>query len=134
MGYIVYDGEQLEFKVEDRLLAHLQIVIVNKFRAGESFVFSWKEPIETGDGRSTVWLAPTVGLRFKFAGSRAIDINPTWLDVLYASAASGRGLRPEPEPELDPSTALPGSSGAQVDWASDRPEPPRTRRARPPVG
>jgi hypothetical protein len=29
MGYIVYDGDVLEFKVEDRLLAHLQIVIVN---------------------------------------------------------------------------------------------------------
>ncbi|GAA0964619.1 hypothetical protein FFA01_23450 [Frigoribacterium faeni] len=50
MGYIVYDGEILEFKVEDGLLAHLQIVIVNKFRKNESFMFSWKEPIETGDG------------------------------------------------------------------------------------
>ena len=53
MGYIVYDGDVLEFKVEDRLLAHLQIVIVNKFRQNESFMFSWKEPIETGDGRPT---------------------------------------------------------------------------------
>ena len=134
MGYLTYDGGTAEVQLDDRVLAHLQIVIITKIRRQESFVFSWKEPIETGDGRSTVWLAPTVGLRFKFAGSRAIDINPTWLDVLYASAASGRGLRPEPEPELDPSTALPGSSGAQVDWASDRPGPPRTRRARPPVG
>jgi hypothetical protein len=134
MGYIVYDGELLEFKVEDRLLAHLQIVIVNKFRQGESFMFSWKEPIETGDGRSTVWFSPHIGLRFKFAGSRTVEINPTWLAVLYAAAASGRGLRPEPEPEQDPTTTLPGSSGAQVDWAADRAEPPRTRRARPPVG
>ncbi|MDY0947153.1 ATP-dependent DNA ligase [Frigoribacterium sp. CFBP9039] len=134
MGYIVYDGEILEFKVEDRLLAHLQIVIVNKFRKNESFMFSWKEPIETGDGRSTVWLSPNIGLRFKFAGSRTIEINPTWLAALYASAASGRGLYPEAEPAHDPGTHLPGVTGDHVDWASDRPEPPKTRAARPPVG
>jgi len=134
MGYIVYAGEILEFKVEDRLLAHLQIVIVNKFRQNESFVFSWREPIETGDGRSSIWLSPQIGLRFKFAGSRSIEINPTWLAALYASAASGRGLYPEPEPEHDPETDLPGATGGNVDWAADRPEPPRTRAARPPVG
>lgn len=132
MGYIVYDGDVLEFKVEDRLLAHLQIVIVNKFRQNESFMFSWKEPVETGDGRSTVWFSPNIGLRFKFAGSRTVEINPTWLAALYASAASGRGLYPEPEPDVDPLTDLPGVTGRHVDWANDRPEPPRSRAARPP--
>lgn len=132
MGYIVYDGDVLEFKVEDRLLAHLQIVIVNKFRQNESFMFSWKEPIETGDGRSTVWLSPQISLRFKFAGSRTVEINPTWLAALYASASSGRGLYPEAEPDHDPATHLPGVTGTHVDWATDRPEPSRTRAARPP--
>jgi hypothetical protein len=133
MGYIVYDGDVLEFKVEDRLLAHLQIVIVNKFRKGESFTFSWKEPNETGDGRSTVWLSPNIGLRFKFAGGRTVEINPTWLAALYATAASGRGLYPEPEPAADSGTTLPGTSGDHVDWATDRAEPPKTRAARPPM-
>jgi len=45
MGYIVYDGGVLDFTVEDRLLAHLQIVIINKIHQNESFMFSWKEPI-----------------------------------------------------------------------------------------
>lgn len=97
-----------------------------------AFMFSWKEPIETGDGRSTVWFSPNIGLRFKFAGSRTVDINPTWLAALYASAASGRGLYPEPEPDRDAATELPAMAGAHVDWAADRPESPKTRAARPP--
>ncbi|GAB2976670.1 DUF7882 family protein [Frigoribacterium salinisoli] len=134
MGYIVYDGEVLEFKVEDRLLAHLQIVIVNKFRRGESFLFSWHEPPETGDGRATVWMSPDIGLRFKFAGSRAPDINPTWLALLYEEASSGRGLHVVDEPARDPGTRLPGTSGAPVDWTVERADPPRRRAARPPGG
>jgi len=131
MGYIVYDGELLEFKVEDRVLAHLQIVIVNKFRRGESFLFSWHEPIETGDGRATVWMAPTVGLRFKFAGSRPPEINPTWLAALYDEAASGRGLHVVDEPARDASTSLPAGAADPVDWTQGRGEPVRRRAARP---
>lgn len=131
MGYIVYDGEVLEFKVEDRLLAHLQIVIVNKFRRNESFLFSWREPAETGDGRATVWLSPNIGLRFKFAGGRAPDINPTWLAALYEAADSGRGLYAVDEPRVDSATALPGTSGDAVDWGRERTPTARPRAARP---
>lgn len=131
MGYIVYDGDVLDFTVDDRLLAHLQIVIVNKFRQNESFMFSWKEPMETGDGRSSVWLSPSIGLPFKFAGSPTVEINPTWLASLYSNAASGRGFSAAPEPVNDPATALPGTTGDHVDWANDRAVPPKTRAARP---
>lgn len=134
MGYIVYDGDILEFKVEDRLLAHLQIVIVNKFRKNEPFVFSWREPAETGDGRSTVWLSPHIGLRFKFAGGRPPEINPSWLAALYAAADSGRGLYVMDEPEHDPATRLPGTAGDPVDWGKDRTPPVHPRIARPLAG
>ena len=40
MGALVYETMVIPF--EDRLLAHLQIVIVNKLRRGESFVMSWR--------------------------------------------------------------------------------------------
>lgn len=134
MGYIVYDGEVLEFKVEDRLLAHLQIVIVNKFRRNESFMFSWREPAETGDGRASVWLSPHIGLRFKFAGSRTPAINPTWLAALYAAADSGRGLYAFDEPLHNPNTHLPGTSGDAVDWGKNRTPPMHPRGARPLAG
>jgi hypothetical protein len=134
MGYIVYDGEVLEFKVEDRLLAHLQIVIVNKFRRNESFTFSWREPAETGDGRTTVWLSPAIGTRFKFAGGRSPEINPTWLAALYDLANSGRGLYAIDEPARDPGTSLPGNTGDAVDWGKDRTPPVHPRGARPRAG
>ena len=98
MGYLVYDGGTAEVQMEDRVLAHLQIVIISKLRRQESFAFSWKDPASSGDGRSTVWLHPMVSLRFKFSGSRPPSINPSWVSALTASANSGSGLHVLPEP------------------------------------
>ncbi len=98
MGYLTYDSVRLDLRVEDRVLAHLHIVIINKLRRGESFPFSWKDPTEVGDGRSSIWLYPTVPLHFKFSGSRQPQINKSWLEVLYRAAESGQGLRVLDEP------------------------------------
>lgn len=32
VGYLIYDGQTAEAQMEDRTLAHLQIVIINKLR------------------------------------------------------------------------------------------------------
>ncbi|MBD8611440.1 ATP-dependent DNA ligase [Frigoribacterium sp. CFBP 13729] len=98
MGYLIYDGNTAEIHMDDRTLAHLQIVIINKLRRQESFAFSWKEPASAGDGRSTIWLYPTVSLRFRFEGSRPPLVNQEWLTTLSAAANSGSGLQVLPEP------------------------------------
>lgn len=90
MGTLQYDGVLVEF--EDRLLAHLQIVIVQKIRRGESFLMSWRDAPETGDGHSAIWIHPAQNLYFKFAGSKVPAINQEWLDQLTLSANSPRGL------------------------------------------
>lgn len=90
MGNLVYDGSMIEF--DDRLLAHLQIVIVQKLRHGEGFPMSWLNSLSMGDGRSSIWLDPTIPLRFNFVGSRTPKINRDWLSVLTASASSSTGL------------------------------------------
>jgi hypothetical protein len=90
MGHLHYDGILIEF--EDRLLAHLQIVIVKKIQRGESFLISWRDSPEVGDGHSSIWVHPAQNLYFKFTGSREPSINPEWLDRLTASANSSRGL------------------------------------------
>jgi hypothetical protein len=77
---------------DDRLLAHLEIVIVQKIRRGESFLMSWRDAPETGDGHSAIWIHPTQNLYFKFAGGRNPAINQDWLDQLTLSANSARGL------------------------------------------
>ena len=90
MGTISCDGEVVEF--DDRLLAHLQIVIVQKFRANERFLLSWLDPLSQGDGRSAIWLAPENTVHFKFVGSRSPAIDRPWLDALTRSASAGTGL------------------------------------------
>lgn len=90
MGTLQYDGVLVEF--DDRLLAHLQIVIVQKIRRGESFLMSWRDAPDTGSGRSAIWIHPSQNLFFKFAGSRNPAINQEWLDQLALSANSPRGL------------------------------------------
>lgn len=90
MGSLQYDGVLIEF--EDRLLAHLQIVIAAKIRRGESFFMSWRDAAEVGDGHSCIWIHPTQNLYFKFNGSRFPQIDTDWVEALTASANSPRGL------------------------------------------
>lgn len=84
--------------VDDRLLAHLQIVIGNKLRCGEPFYFSWKEDQSVGGGRSSVGVHPGATLVFKFGGNKAPVINRTWLEAPMYTASSPAGLRIVPEP------------------------------------
>ena len=90
MGSLTYDSTVIEF--EDRLLLHLQIVIVNKLRRRESFAMSWRDAAEVGDGRSTIWLDPSIPLYFKFSGSRMPAVDRDWIELLADSAASSTGL------------------------------------------
>ena len=56
MGLLIHGGVEVEF--DDRTLAHLEIVIVTRFRRGESLVVSWLESPAVGSGRSAIWMTP----------------------------------------------------------------------------
>lgn len=90
MGTLTYAGIVVEF--DDRLLTHLQIVIMQKFRRGQSFAMSWIDDPQVGDGRSSLWLTPTSPAYFKFLGSRVPAVDQQWIDRLNQSADSTRGL------------------------------------------
>ncbi|MDJ0337515.1 ATP-dependent DNA ligase [Cryobacterium sp. PH31-O1] len=90
MGSLTYDRVVVEF--EDRMLAHLQLVIIQKLRRGESFLLSWRDAAVVGDGRSSAWLHPAIPLYFKFAGGHAPTINANWVAQLTRSANSSQGL------------------------------------------
>jgi hypothetical protein len=92
-------GDALVVDFDDRLLAHLQLVIGAKIRRGESFYFSWRDDPGVGDGRTSVWVHPAVPLSFKFYGSRMPGINRAWIDALTATANAPMGLQVVPEPE-----------------------------------
>lgn len=103
MGKFTYDRE-VRVDFEDRSLAHLQIVIGNKLRRGESFFFSWRVDASLGQGRSAVWLHPYAALTFTFTGSREPAINRDWIEALAATANSQRGLYVVREPTVQAAT------------------------------
>lgn len=100
MGFLVYGGTQ-EFEFEDRTLAHLKLAITMKLRRQESFLMSWNNPAERGGGRVSVWLTPNIPLTFRFAGSRAPQVNKNWLDVLNELSHTPRGLLVVSEQEAE---------------------------------
>jgi len=98
VGKFIYDSN-IKVDFEDRLLAHLQAVIMAKVRRGESFPFTWKDDISTGGGRTTVYIHPNVSLVFKYHGGRNPQLSSAWLHALTYNANSGRGLYVVPEPD-----------------------------------
>jgi hypothetical protein len=100
MGTFRYDTVMVE--MDDRLLAHLQLVIVRKVSRGESFLVSWRGGDSTGRGRTAVWIHPTQSLAFQFARDEDIEINQEWLDALMRSANTDRGLIVSREEDAPP--------------------------------
>lgn len=90
MGSLTYEGVATKF--EDRLLTHLQIVMVQRLRQDRSFLMSWINALEIGDGRTSIWVHPHAGIRFTFDGSRVPAIDEHWLEVLSSTADGPRGL------------------------------------------
>ncbi|MCK6066895.1 MULTISPECIES: ATP-dependent DNA ligase [Microbacterium] len=97
MGKLLFE-QQLRVDFEDRLLAHLQVVITAKLRRGESFVFSWRDDPSVGDGRTSIWVHPRSVIVYKYHGSRRPALNRAWLDALSYTANSPEGLYVVPEP------------------------------------
>ncbi|MBT2501679.1 ATP-dependent DNA ligase [Curtobacterium sp. ISL-83] len=97
MGKLVYDST-FTAEFDDRLLTHLQIVIATKLRRGESFMFSWRDDRDAGDGRTAIWLDRSLPLVFRYSGGRVPAINRAWVEALSMTAVSSGGLRIVPEP------------------------------------
>ncbi len=93
MGKLLYGSSGVEIGFDDRVLAHLQVVIGAKLRRGESFYFSWRDDPNVGDGRSTIWLSDSIPLYFKYSGGKMPSLNREWLEHLVASSNSGQGLQ-----------------------------------------
>lgn len=103
MGTLTYDSA-LSADFDDRTLAHLQIVVGAKLRRKEAFYFSWKDDTSIGDGRSVIWMHPTISLAFKFSSTHAPAINREWVDELMLLANSPAGLYLTAEPSVPSSS------------------------------
>ncbi|MET0726051.1 MAG: hypothetical protein ABWY36_06840 [Leifsonia sp.] len=96
MGSLFYDGDDFEF--DDRILAHLQLVISTKLRRRENFFLTWSQPLERGSGRHSIWIDNGVPIRFFYSGSRTPSINRDWVESLMLSAGRASGLLLGDEP------------------------------------
>jgi len=96
MGRFIYESSGNSVDIDDRILAHLRIVVMNKFRRSESFMFD----VEVGDGsgRRSFWMSPSVPVQFHFFGSRPARINCEWVEELMLVASGPHGLILVPEP------------------------------------
>ena len=101
MGKFIYNSSQREIEIDDRVLAHLRVAILNKLRRSESFAMTWEHGVENGSGRTTFWLHESIPLQFVFSGNRAPKLNRLWVEQLLLSANSTAGLQYVPEPDAD---------------------------------
>lgn len=99
MGQLVYGAHSDSVEIDDRVLAHLKVVMLTKLRRHEGFPFSFDYDARSGGGRTTLWISPTSSLQFRFDGSRQPAINKAWLDILMTSANGVDGLRLMSEPD-----------------------------------
>jgi len=91
MGKLVYGASVYE--LDDRLLAHLQVVVSTKLRRGENFFVSWRNPAARGSGRQALWIDNGMHLAFEYQGGSFPQVSREWVEALSASAASGMGLQ-----------------------------------------
>lgn len=92
VGTIYYGGSATPIHIEDRALAHLKVVIATKLRRGESFTVSWRHPDDQPRGRSTLWLHPSIPLRFVFDEPVAPELSREWIEELAHSANTSGGI------------------------------------------
>jgi hypothetical protein len=92
VGTIYYGGSATPIHIEDRALAHLKVVVATKLRRDESFTVSWRHPDDQPRGRSTIWLHPSIPLRFVFDDPEPTELSREWIESLANSANSSGGI------------------------------------------
>ena len=92
VGTIYYGGSATPIHIDDRALAHLKVVIATKLRRSESFTVTWRHPEDQPRGRSTIWLHPSIPLRFVFDDPEPTELSRDWIEELASSANSSGGI------------------------------------------
>jgi hypothetical protein len=99
MGQLLYGSSPTVLEIDDRALAHIELVVLAKLRRSESFALT----VELPTGRQTIWLSTASTLEFRLGTGRQ-EINRSWLDQLIDTANSTGGLRIVPEPTDSPAS------------------------------
>jgi len=120
VGTIFYGGSGTPIHIEDRALAHLKVVIATKLRRAECFTLSWQHPDDQPRGRTTIWLHPSIPLRFVFDEPEPPELSRQWIEDLAHSANSSGGIQLipeylEPKPPKEETERVPQASIGAID-------------------
>jgi len=90
MATLFYGSDTNPIALPDRLMGYIKVITSTKLRRGESFTFTWTGTDEEA-GRSTIWLQPSIPLRFVFDSAEPEQLVGDYLRSLadQANAASG---------------------------------------------
>ena len=116
MGFFVYDDVRA-IRIDDRMLAHLQVVVIDKLRRQEKFVLN----LHNGRGLVTMWLNAYTPMQFVYEGNRPPRINTAWIELLAGEAGLSGVLEMLPEPPEVQLAADTHASGTRV-GAAQSPE------------
>jgi hypothetical protein len=91
MGNLFYGTTTEPLRVPDRLLSHVKVVTATKLRRSESFTLTWAHTDGT-PGRTTLWLQPSIPLRFVFDSAEPESLDSATLKAMADMANSSAGL------------------------------------------
>ena len=92
MSTLYYGSSEHAIEIEDYALAHLKVVIATKLRRNESFTLSWRHDGDQPLGRSTIWLHPSIQLRFEFDDPNPPELDPARIQAIAHSANTSGGI------------------------------------------
>ena len=128
MGMLVYNG-RMTLHIDDRVLAHLQVVVINKLRRRESFTFTWDD----GAQEAVCWIGPSIPLEFTYSGNRRPLLNREWLELM--AIVRERELRTgrDAGAGADDPHRRAGANAAAASAPGARAEPPRATEPNAPA-
>ena len=89
MGSLYHGWNSAPLKMPDRVLAHLKVLIATKLRRGESFTITWEHAEQQVPGRTSIWLQPSIPLRFVFDSREPEELDSRWMQELARAANNG---------------------------------------------
>ena len=110
VGVLIYGDTGMRVHFDDRVLAHLQLVIASKLSRSQSFFLSWRDSRASGDGQSGIWISRGMPLYFSYKSSARVEINREWIRELALSADQAGGMFVTAEPDGDGNVPRPEST------------------------
>ncbi|MGK3950870.1 hypothetical protein ACLKM7_00950 [Microbacterium sp. I2] len=116
MAHLYYGSETGPAEIPDRVLAHVKVVVTTKLRRGESFLLTWRHFDGHAPGRTSIWMQPSIPLRFVFANPDPEPLDGEYLRDLANQANSSGGIVLEWQEEAAslPEPAFASAPAAQV--------------------